>query len=388
MKPRKYMLHSPKNQYAGFSVLIAVIALAVLLSGTVFTLRMLFAPEKDNQATANNTHSYNLRETRDGWWETSDEIYFGIPARIMFRMPDNAEDPASPETIAGNIWAEFDRIGDIFNAFDPDSETGRLNATGRQKTTSVSSDMMAVLLVSKALWEKSGGAFDPTMLPVKRMWEDAVRDQKIPSNRDILKTMTIVGFENVAIHRAEGKIRTKKRDIQFDFGGVAKGYAVDQVTGVLETHGIPAALIVLAGEIRAFGDNNGRPWRIGIQHPLDMGDAWGAVSAETDIRVSTSGNYRQPLRIAGREFYHIFDPDTGRPVSEKILGVTTLCASGKASGAFLDGAATAIVVLGVEKGLTFAEKTGIETLVIRQSGSGEIEELMTDGFRALYEPLR
>lgn len=388
MKPLENMLHSPKKHYAGFSVLIAVIALAVLISSAVFTLRALIAPGENTQPETNDTHSFDLKETRDGWWETSDEIYFGIPARIVFRMPENAEEPTSPETIAREIWTEFDRIGNIFNAFDPDSETGRLNSSARQGMTSVSSDMMEVLLVSQKLWETSGGAFDPTMLPVKRMWEDAVRDQKVPSNRDILKTMSSVGFENVAIYEDSGKIRIKKRDIRFDFGGVAKGYAVDQVAGVLEAHGIPAALIALAGEIRTFGDNNGRPWRIGIQHPLDMGEVWGAVSAETDIRVSTSGNYRQPLRIAGREFYHIFDPDTGRPVSEKILGVTTLCASGKASGAFLDGAATAIVVLGAKKGMVFAEKTGIEALIIRKSGSGEIEELMTDGFRVMYEPFR
>ena len=388
MKTRKNMLYSPKNRSAGFSVLIAVIALAILISGAVFTLRTLFAPEENTQPAANDTHSYNMRETRDGWWETSDEIYFGIPARIVFRMPDNAEEPTSPETIARDIWAEFDRIGDIFNAFDPDSETGRLNATARQGTTDVSSDMMEVLIVSQKLWQKSGRAFDPTMLPVKRMWEDAVRDQKIPSNRDILKTLSRVGFGNVEIHEDSGEIRIGKRNIRFDFGGVAKGYAVDQVAGVLEGHGIPAALIALAGEIRAYGDNNGSPWRIGIQHPLDMKDVWGAVSAETDIRVSTSGNYRQPLRIAGREFYHIFDPETGRPVSEKILGITTLCASEKASVAFLDGAATAIAVLGAKKGMAFAEKTGIEALVIRRSGSGEIEERMTDGFRAFYEPFR
>ena len=387
MKPRDNMLHPPKKHYAGFSVLIAVIVLAVLISGAVFTLRALLAQGENTRPETNDTHSYNLKETRDGWWETSDEIYFGIPARIVFRMPDNTEGPASPETVARDIWAGFERIGDIFNAFDPDSETSRLNAAGLG-LTSVSPDMMAVLLVSRKLWETSGGAFDPTMLPVKRMWEDAVRDQKIPSNRDILKTLSRVGFENVEIDEDAGKIRIKNRDIRFDFGGVAKGYAVDQAAGVLESHGIPAALIALAGEIRAYGDNNGKPWRIGIQHPLDMGAVWGAVSSETEIRVSTSGNYRQPLRIAGREFYHIFDPQTGRPVSEKVLGVTTLCTSGKTSGAFLDGAATAIVVLGPEKGLAFAQETGIEALVIRRSGSGEIEELMTDGFRAMYEPLR
>lgn len=388
MKPRDNMRHPPKNHYAGFSVLITVIVLAVLIAGAVFALRALFAPGETTRPETNATHSYNLKETRDGWWETSDEIYFGIPARVVFRMPDNTDVPASPEAVARDIWAGFDRIGDIFNAFDPESETGRLNAAGSRGLTNVSSDMMAMLLISQKLWETSGGAFDPTMLPVKRMWEDAVRDQKIPSNRDILKTMSRVGFENVEIKKDAGKIRTKKRDIRFDFGGVAKGYAVDQAAGVLESHEIPAALIALAGEIRAWGDNNGKPWRIGIQHPLDMGEVWGVVSSETEIRVSTSGNYRQPLRIAGREFYHIFDPETGRPVSEKVLGVTTLCTSGKTSGAFLDGAATAIAVLGAEKGISFAKKTGIEALVIRRSAGGEIEERMTHGFRDAYEPLR
>ena len=81
-----------------------------------------------------------------------------------------------------------------------------------------------------------------------------------------------------------------------------------------------------------------------------MKELWATVSSDKPLKVSTSGNYRQPLKIAGTEYYHIFDPKTGKPVDVRVLGVTTLDATDTASNALLDGAATAITVLGPGKG--------------------------------------
>lgn len=334
-----------------------------------------------------HSRSWDLKQIREGWWETSHSIYFDIPARVVFRMAENGENRPEPEAVAKKIWNEFERIGNIFNAFNPDSETACLNKKNKRKPIPVSREMYEVLSVSEKLWEASDGAFDPTMLPVKQMWEKAVESGKIPSNRDILRTKARVGFADVELHEAAREIHVKNKGIQFDFGGIAKGYAVDKVTALLREHDIPDALVVLAGEIRSFGQKDDSPWRIGIQHPIDMQAVWGVLSSETGICVSTSGNYRQPLVIAGHELYHIFDPVTARPVTEKIAGVTTLCRFQDASGALLDGAATAIVVMGKEKGLAFAEDLGIDALVLKQRPNGTIEESMTRGFRALYEPL-
>ncbi len=110
------------------------------------------------------------------------------------------------------------------------------------------------------------------------------------------------------------------------------------------------------------------------------------VSGRGAMRVSTSGNYRQPLIIQGHAFYHIFSPKTGKPVSEKVLGVTTASFGQKKNSALLDAAATAITVLGAEKGLELAEKLHIQALVLTRGANEEIREQTTPGFSDHYTP--
>ncbi len=372
------------GQYGGASCLFISIILILIVAAGLFTLQSYLSNGNDAPQSTEEDARFDLEEVRPGWWETRKFIYFDIPARVVFKLPE--KDGPDPRALSVKIWDEFERIGKIFNPFDSASETARLNRPETHGATPVSRDMHAVLSLSRELWEASNGAFDPTTLPLKRMWEAAVQSQQIPTNREIMRTMEQVGFDNLEITTDREQVKLKNRHAQFDFGGIAKGYAVDQVSSLLREQGIPAALVALSGEIRAYGDNNGEPWRIGIQNPIKMNGLWGIVSSDGDIRVSTSGNYRQPLRIAGREFYHIFNPRTGRPVSEQILGVTTLCTAQKASNALLDGAATAIVVMGTATGIPFAESAGIEALVIKRSRDGKIEEVMTSGFKRLYEP--
>lgn len=372
----------------GFPHLVMIVGLALFLSAGIYALKPYTTGRGDSAAatdTTNESRSFELKEIRSGWWETSDYIYFDIPARIVFHLPET-DARIDPEILSRKIWDEFERVGNIFNPFDPRSETGRLNNNRTRDPISVSNDMYHVLRLSKKLWEASDGAFDPTMLPVKELWHDAAETQEIPPNRDIRRTVAQVGFDKVTLLEDRQALKRENKNIRFDFGGIAKGYAVDKAAAVIRAHGIDAALISLGGEIRTFGKNDNRPWRIGIQHPTDMDAIWGTVSSDTGITVSTSGNYRQPLLIAGQEFYHIFHPQTGRPVSEKVLGVTTLCTSQTASNALLDGAATAITVLGADRGVAFAETIGIDALVLKRPRGGTIEEIMTDGFNTHYDP--
>jgi len=347
-------------------------------------LRPDIAPEHPAAPAINrpDPHSAPTEQVRPGWWESRRAIYYNIPARVLFREPENGH---SPDALAQIAWAEFERVGKIFNPSDPGSEISRLNTADTDAQIPVSAGMFDALKISRTLWEASDGAFDPTMLPIKQIWREAVRTQTVPTNRTITDVLSRVGFGRVRLIDEKTAVELGDTRIRFDFGGVAKGYAVDRVAGLLQEHGITAGLVQLGGEIAAFGANDAKPWRIGIQHPTAMDRAWGVLAARDSIRVSTSGNYQQPLIITGHRFYHIFSPHTGKPVSEKILGVTTASTDGRATSALLDGAATAITVLGVESGLRLAEHLGIEALIIKETGNGRMAEQMTAGFNRLLK---
>ena len=322
-----------------------------------------------------------------GWWDSSGMIYHGIPARILFFLSPTGN--RQPDGINVAAWQEFERIGRIFNPFDPASEIARLNDTSRTRRPpmqlNVSQDVYKVMLVSRDIWSQSHGNFDPTLWSVKRLWQDAEKNQQVPSKQDIDTALRSTGFGEVRlVDDIKYRIRIETHPVMFDFGGIVKGYAVDQVRRVLLDKGVTAGLVQLGGEITTFGNNRDGPWRIGIQHPIQMDKVWGVIAAQGSLRVSTSGNYRQEIRIRDQSFYHIFNPQTGMPVSEKVLGVTTACMGENTSNARLDGIATAITVMGPSAGLKLAEKIGVEALIVYETDGGAIGELKTKGLSSHY----
>lgn len=358
----------------------------ILFTGgmTYFAIASLAKPNNNFKTTDSKNDIVNINED---WWETSRLIYHGIPARCMFRLPPAGDN--QPDKVIATIWREFDRIGAIFNPFDPDSEIFRLNAEPRADFTAISDDIFSVLSLSKQLWQATNGQFDPTMWQIKQLWQRAEKIQQIPSGEDIAAALQWTGFDRILFEKTpESRIIFKDHPVKFDFGGIVKGYAVDQVRRILLDQGVTAGLIQLGGEISTFGDNKGKPWRVGIQHPMQMGKIWGVISANSRLNVSTSGNYRQPVRINDKSFYHIFSPETGQPVSEKVLGVTTASFDGKRSNAWLDGLATAITVVGAEKGLLLAEKLKCDTLILYETQKDCIKEIMTKEFSNTYNPIK
>ena len=361
----------------------ALICLILFLTGFSYYAITIFQTRSTESGTA---QSFNgLKNIGEGWWETRRLIYHGIPARVVFLPPPAAGN--HPDAVDEAVWLEFERIGQIFNPFNPDSEVSRINLQPQPDFISVSDDMMSVIQISKQLWVDTNRQFDPTMWQIKQLWQKAEKNQQIPVKKDIAKALQWTGFDKVRIDKkSQNFLQFVNHPVKFDFGGIVKGHAVDQVRQILLNSGVTAGLVQLGGEISTFGKNNEKPWHIGVQHPKQMDRIWGIISAYVDIRVSTSGNYRQPIIINGQSFYHIFSPKTGKPVSEKVLGVTTVCFDKKNSNARIDGIATAITVMGAEKGLFLAEKLKIEAMILYKKNDGTIGELMTPGLSNYYTP--
>jgi thiamine biosynthesis lipoprotein len=375
-------MKSHKNSYMRA---LAVAAVIFMLAAGVVLLRgqqTNFARVgKNGSGKADAPKPVSIDQIKPGWWESSRLIYFNIPARILLYLPQT--DKSEAIELARAAWDEFDRIGAIFNPSDPDSEISRLNAADKNKPVPLSEDLYSVFKISKLLWNKSSGAFDPTIAPLKKLWQNASKEQKIPSARQIKRVISRTGFENIRLNASDHSVTYDNPDIIFDFGGIAKGFAVDMVCRLLLEKGAHIGLVQLGGEVSAFGlQPENRPWKIGIQHPKNMDEIWDVLESHGDIKVSTSGNYRQPIVIQGHEFYHIISPKTGRPVSEKMLGVTTAAFGSEASAALLDGAATAITVLGVDQGLNFAKKLNIEALILDMGTNNKIRQHLTENFSA------
>jgi FAD:protein FMN transferase len=322
-------------------------------------------------------------EVESGWFEEERAIYHEIPARLLFRLPE-AERGRAAE-IGCKAWSEFERLGVTFNAFSPNSELTRLNQKGGTECRAVSTDLFEVLQLSRLVWSKSDRRFDPTVFPLKELWRTAVASQKVPDQTAIQTVLSRVGFEKVQFCQAPRSVRFTASGVRLDFGGIAKGYAVDRVRHLLQNERVGSALVQLGGEIACFGSPMGERWRLGIQHPVETSELWGTIAQRDCLRVSTSGNYRQPLMIGNQAYYHIFDPTTGLPAADRVLGVTTVDPWCKVDNSVLDAAATATTVLGVNAGLELAGRLGIEALILSQGQGDRISEKASRGFTKFYE---
>lgn len=324
----------------------------------------------------------STQEVEPYWFEDERAIYHEIPARVLFRLSQRSPDRAA--VIACKAWDEFDRVGTIFNAFSAASEVSRLNRLGAKGCRRVSSDLSEVLRLSQFLWKESRGRFDPTVWPLKELWRSAERLQRVPDRAAIEATLARMSLSKVQFCKEAKTIRFTHPGITVEFGAIAKGYAVDRVKTLLEAEGVSAGLVQLGGEIACFGVARAKKWRLGVQHPKESEKLWATIAYQGALGVSTSGNYRQPLQIGGATYYHVFDPTTGLPASNQVLGVTTASFGQRTNNALLDGAATAITVLGADQGLQLARRLGVEALVLKDDGQGNMTEQMTAGFAKVY----
>ena len=124
--------------------------------------------------------------TAISWVREQKAIYHGIPSRVEFALP--ASRAADAAETAARAWAEFDRAGDVVNAFSPSSEVGRLNASRKTGPVAVSPDLDELLRLARDAWDATDGAFDPTVWPLKGLWREAVRTGQPPSPEAVTRT--------------------------------------------------------------------------------------------------------------------------------------------------------------------------------------------------------
>jgi thiamine biosynthesis lipoprotein len=210
------------------------------------------------------------------------------------------------------------------------------------------------------------------------LWSDAAARNKLPKQDAIYATLARVGPDKLAID--DSSARKTVAGVEVSLGAVAKGYAVHQAITVMQRYGLRAALVDVGGDMECFGtplDSNA--WSIGVQNPWSDGDALAVISPDRrgySLAVCTSGSYRRYYTIEGRRYSHIIDPRTGLP-ADTWCSVTVIAPDAMTA----DGWATALSVLGAEKGLkVIGRQRGIEAMFV--SGSQQEPTVrLSPGFR-------
>jgi thiamine biosynthesis lipoprotein len=279
----------------------------------------------------------------------------------------------TPDESSANVAsrAAFDRIAQLdamLSDYRPESELMQLCANAGGPPVPVSDELFFVLSRSQDLARRTDGAFDVTVGPVVRLWRRARRQHKLPDPDRLLQARELVGHKKVQLDDQSRTVQLMKKGMQLDLGGIAKGHAADEAIAVLKKHGVTRALVAASGDIVVSAPPPGADgWTIGIG-PLE--DADGPPSEYLllrDAAISTSGDTEQFVEIAGTRYSHIIDPRTGSALTER-MHVTVVAPNGITS----DSLATAVCVVGPDRGLKFVEsESGVAAFIVRVTEHGK-----------------
>jgi thiamine biosynthesis lipoprotein len=266
----------------------------------------------------------------------------------------------------GLFGAAFDRLReleDILSANKAGSDLDRVNAGAGLEAVRVRPELVETAEKALRYARLSGGAFDPTVGPLVKLWHIGFEDEHIPRQEEIEAALPLVNWRNLEIDRRGGRVFLRQRGAALDLGGIAKGYGADETAKLLRAGGISRGIIDLGGNILAFGarDKKGTPWSVGVQDPFKPRGAYLGILRVVNKSVVTTGVYERFFEEGGVRYHHILSTLTGRPVNNGLLSVTiTADASVDA-----DALSTAVFALGYEKGRALVASTpGTEAVFV------------------------
>ncbi|NBC46541.1 MAG: FAD:protein FMN transferase ApbE [Gammaproteobacteria bacterium] len=283
--------------------------------------------------------------------------------------------------LAERIEARLAAINAQMSTYQPDSELSRFNASPSTDWCPVSEELVSVLKTAQGVSRASGGAFDVTVGPLVNLWGfgPTVSAEALPTAGEIAAARARVGWQQLRLREQPPAVRKTRADLSVDLSAIAKGYAVDRIAELLESADITDYLVEIGGELRGRGRNGrGQPWQIAIERPETDKRAIFRVVALRDLGMATSGDYRNFFEVEGRRYSHTIDPATGRPVGHQLASVTVLAESTMRADAW----ATALLVLGPDRGMGLAEERGLAALFIEHAGE-TFEARASDAFDAL-----
>ena len=275
------------------------------------------------------------------------------------------------------IQARLDKLDAEMSTWRADSAISRFNDSRSGEWFSVSPDFAAVVAEAQRVAAVSGGAFDITVLPLIELWAPGKKAE--PTQAEIDTTLRHVGYRKLDVRANPPGLRKLDPEVRIDLSALGSGYAAGKIAELLEAAGVHDYLVNVGGTLCAAGHGDlGRGWHVGVEAPLPGVRLVQRRVVLESGGLSTSGDYRQIVERGGRRHSHFIDPMTGRPVDGPLASVTVV----DRSPITADAMDTALMVMGLDRGLAVARALNVPAMFIVRHGEG-LEERMTGGFEKL-----
>lgn len=284
----------------------------------------------------------------------AERTFFAMDTVMTLRLYEGGD-----EALLDEAEDRVKELEGLWSVTDEGSEISALNRDGAAQLSPETADLLDTAL---GLCGRTGGALDISTYPVLRAWGFTTGEYAVPNDETIAGLLSMVDYTQVEL---DGSAAALPGGMEIDLGSVAKGSTGWRLAHLLKENGVTSALLDLGGNIQTVGARpDGSPWRVGIRDP--EGDGNLGVVAVTDKAVVTSGGYERYFEEDGVRYWHILDPETGRPARSGLLSVTVI----GDSGTVCDGLSTALFVMGLDKALDhWRQYQDFEAVFVSEDGS-------------------
>ncbi|EMP9120738.1 TPA: FAD:protein FMN transferase ApbE [Klebsiella quasipneumoniae] len=280
-------------------------------------------------------------------------------------------DEAKAQALRAKVQAQLDADDRLLSTWKNDSALMRFNHAADTRPWPVSEAMADIVTLSLRIGAKTHGAMDITVGPLVNLWGFGPDKQPVatPDAQAIAAAKARTGLQHLQVINQSGRQFLQKDipDLFVDLSTVGEGYAADHLARLMEQEGISRYLVSVGGALVSRGMNGeGKPWRVAIQKPTDRENAVQAIVDINGHGISTSGSYRNYYELDGKRISHVIDPQTGQPITHKLVSVTVIAQTALEA----DGWDTGLMVLGPEKAQQVVREQGLAVYMIVKEGEG------------------
>ena len=280
-------------------------------------------------------------------------------------------DEAKAQALRAKVQAQLDADDRLLSTWKNDSALMRFNHAADTRPWPVSEAMADIVTLSLRIGAKTHGAMDITVGPLVNLWGFGPDKQPVatPDAQAIAAAKARTGLQHLQVINQSGRQFLQKDipDLFVDLSTVGEGYAADHLARLMEQEGISRYLVSVGGALVSRGMNGeGKPWRVAIQKPTDRENAVQAIVDINGHGISTSGSYRNYYELDGKRISHVIDPQTGQPITHKLVSVTVIAPTALEA----DGWDTGLMVLGPEIAQQVVHEEGLAVYMIVKEGEG------------------
>lgn len=247
-----------------------------------------------------------------------------------------------------------------------DSDIYRINEKAGIEPVKVKKEVYDLIKYSIELSDATDGAFTIAVGPLVSLWGVATDKEYKPTDEEIQSILPLIDYKDIVLNENDQTVFLSKEGMSLDLGGIGKGFIADKIADYFREVEVKSAVINLGGNIYCIGQRpDGSDWNVGLQNPnLEAPDGayYTVVTASGNKSIVTSGAYERFFEKDGEKYHHIFDPFTGYPSNSGLSSVSIIDESSTLS----DALATAVFILGADKGEALIREFGVSAVMLRE----------------------